>query len=155
MFQRTTHEPEATRAIAAQLAELLEPGDILTLSGDLGVGKTTFTQGLAEGLGVKDTVNSPTFTLIREYEGRLPLYHMDVYRLGEQASSEDLGIEEYLYGDGVTVIEWAEFIQTLLPDDYLQIVIRKLGESEREITITGQGKRSSEQVEELNRTCRI
>lgn len=155
MFQRITHAPEATRVIAAQLAELLEPGDVLTLSGDLGAGKTTFTQGLAEGLGVEDTVNSPTFTLIREYEGRVPLYHMDVYRLGEQASSDDLGIEEYLYGDGVSVIEWADFIQSLLPEDYLQVMIRKLGETEREITITGQGKRSSELVEELNRTCRI
>lgn len=155
MFQRITHTPQATRSIASQLAELLEPGDVLTLSGDLGAGKTTFAQGLAEGLGVADQVNSPTFTLIREYEGRIPLYHMDVYRLGEQAAAEDLGIDEYLYGDGVSVIEWAEYIESLLPEDYLQIMIRSLTESEREITISGKGKRSARIVEELNRRCRI
>jgi tRNA threonylcarbamoyladenosine biosynthesis protein TsaE len=155
LFQTITHTPQATRSIAAQLAELLEPGDVLTLSGDLGAGKTTFTQGLAEGLGVADRVNSPTFTLIREYEGRIPLYHMDVYRLGEQAAAEDLGIDEYLYGDGVSVIEWAEYIESLLPEDHLQIKIRSLAESEREITISGQGDRSARIVEELNRRCRI
>lgn len=155
MFQRTTHTAEDTRIIAEKLAKLLEPGDVLTLSGDLGAGKTTFTQGLAKGLGVEDVVNSPTFTLIREYEGRLPLYHMDVYRLGEKAGSEDLGIDEYLYGDGVSVIEWADYIEPLLPEEILQVHIRKIGESDREIEITGKGSRFNGLLEEMKRSCRI
>ncbi|WP_018130950.1 tRNA (adenosine(37)-N6)-threonylcarbamoyltransferase complex ATPase subunit type 1 TsaE [Effusibacillus pohliae] len=155
MFRRTTHSPEQTRAVAERLARLLQAGDVLTLTGDLGAGKTTFTQGLAKGLGVEEPVSSPTFMLIREYEGRLPLYHMDVYRLGEQAGSEDLGIEEYLYGDGVSVIEWAEFVQPLLPDDYLQVTIRKTGESERRIEIAGHGVRFARMLEELDETCPI
>ncbi|MFC4766877.1 tRNA (adenosine(37)-N6)-threonylcarbamoyltransferase complex ATPase subunit type 1 TsaE [Effusibacillus consociatus] len=155
MFQRTTHTPEETRRIAERLARLLDPGDVLTLSGDLGAGKTTFTQGLARGLAVEESVSSPTFTLIREYEGRIPLYHMDLYRLGEQADSENLGIDEYLYGDGVCVIEWAEYIKSLLPEEYLQVTIRKMGESERQITISGAGKRFAGLIEELNQTCHI
>lgn len=155
MFQRTTHAPEETQRIAERLASMLEPGDIVTLSGDLGAGKTTFTQGLAKGLGVEDSVGSPTFTLIREYDGRIPLYHMDVYRLGEQAGAEDLGIDEYLYGDGVSVIEWAEYIRSLLPEDYLQVTIRKTGESDRQIIIVGEGKRSAGVIEELNQACPI
>lgn len=155
MFRKNTNTPEATQYIAQQLAQLLEPGDVLTLSGDLGAGKTTFTQGLAKGLDVQEQVNSPTFTLIREYDGRMPLYHMDVYRLGENAATESLGIDEYLFGDGVSVIEWAEYIEPLLPDDYFQVQIRKLGESAREITISGHGTYSAERIEELNQRCLI
>ncbi|GAX88797.1 tRNA (adenosine(37)-N6)-threonylcarbamoyltransferase complex ATPase subunit type 1 TsaE [Effusibacillus lacus] len=155
MFQRITHSPDQTQSIAERLAALLEPGDILTLSGDLGAGKTTFTQGLAKGLAVEDPVNSPTFTLIREYEGRIPLYHMDVYRLGDKAGAENLGIDEYLYGDGVCVIEWAEYIASLLPEEYLDIAIRKTGESERQIQISGKGKRYAGLIKELDQTCPI
>jgi tRNA threonylcarbamoyladenosine biosynthesis protein TsaE len=155
LFQRTTHSPEQTQTIAEQLAKLLEPGDVLTLSGDLGAGKTTFTQGLAKGLGVKEQVGSPTFTLIREYDGRIPLYHMDVYRLGPGAHSENIGIDEYLFGDGISVIEWAEYIIPLLPDDYLQVTIRKTGESDRQIMMAAKGERFVRLLEELNQTCHI
>lgn len=154
MFRRTTHAPEETRLIAEQLASLLEPGDVLALSGDLGAGKTTFAQGLAKGLGVEEPVHSPTFTLIREYDGRIPFYHMDVYRLGKGADSENLGIEEYLYGDGVSVIEWAEYVDSLLPEEMLRVTIRRTGDSERLIEMAGKGPRYARLLEELNRTCR-
>src|SRR5699024_12363354 len=97
---------EETKKIAADLTQYLQPGDVLLLEGNLGAGKTTFTKGLAEGLGINRVIKSPTYTLIREYEdGRLPLYHMDVYRL-EESGSTDLGLEEYFEGEGVSVIEW-------------------------------------------------
>lgn len=104
-----TDSDKMTKEIATALAELLSQGDVLTLEGDLGVGKTTFTQGLAVGLDVKRHVTSPTFTIIKEYNGRIPLYHMDVYRL--EFSDEDIGFEEYFSGEGVTVVEWAKFIE--------------------------------------------
>src|SRR5699024_5529025 len=93
-----------TQALAHRLALLVSSGDVITLEGQLGVGKTTFTKALAEGLGIKDHITSPTFTIIKEYEGVIPLYHMDAYRLED--SEEDIGFDEYFYGDGVTVIEW-------------------------------------------------
>ena len=103
-----THSARETQALAARLAQRLEPGDVLWLSGDLGAGKTTFTQGLGRGLGVAAPINSPTFVLIREYAGRLPLYHIDLYRLGDAREVAALGLSDYLAGDGVCVLEWAE-----------------------------------------------
>ncbi|MFC7746020.1 tRNA (adenosine(37)-N6)-threonylcarbamoyltransferase complex ATPase subunit type 1 TsaE [Lentibacillus kimchii] len=117
---RTRSEDE-TAQFAQQLAELLKPGDVLTLEGDLGAGKTAFAKGLASGLGVTRIVNSPTFTIIKEYSGELPLYHMDVYRLED--SDEDIGFEEYFHGDGICVVEWAHFIQDYLPSEYLTVSI--------------------------------
>ncbi|BCJ87192.1 tRNA (adenosine(37)-N6)-threonylcarbamoyltransferase complex ATPase subunit type 1 TsaE [Effusibacillus dendaii] len=155
MFQRITHTPEETKQIAKTLAELLGAGDVLTLAGDLGAGKTTFTQGLASGLGIEEAVSSPTFTLIREYEGRIPLYHIDVYRLGEQAGGENLGWDEYFYGNGVTVVEWADFIKNWLPDEWLQIEIQKTGDLERTIHISGVGERFQRMVKELDDRCPI
>ena len=111
---------EETERLAHTIASLLQPGDVLTLEGDLGAGKTTFTKGLAKGLGIQRTVNSPTFTILKQYEdGRIPLNHMDVYRLGDQA--EDLGWDELFYGESVTVIEWAHLIQDELPENRLDI----------------------------------
>lgn len=110
----TVTSPEATMAIGAKLGQLVQPGDLILLDGDLGAGKTTFTKGLAKSLGIPNNVKSPTFTLIREYrQGRLPLYHMDVYRL-EDGGAEDLGLDEYFDGDGVSVVEWSQFIADLL-----------------------------------------
>ncbi len=107
------------------VAPQLEAGDVLLLDGDLGAGKTSLTKGLAAGLGITRPVKSPTFTIIREYqEGRLPLYHMDIYRL-EDGGVEDLGLEEYFEGDGVSVVEWPEFLGVVLPDEYLMIQIEK------------------------------
>lgn len=103
-FEWISTSVKETQQMAERLARYLKPGDVLALDGDLGAGKTNFTQGLARGLGVTAVVNSPTFTIIKEYSGRYPLYHMDVYRLEDEW--EDLGFDEYFYGDGITVVEW-------------------------------------------------
>lgn len=137
---------EETKTVAADLAKWLEPGDVILLEGNLGAGKTTFTKGLAEGLGIKRVIKSPTYTIIREYlDGRLPLYHMDVYRL-EETGGMDLGLEEYFEGDGVSIIEWATFIPEDLPQEYLQIKLIPVGEElmERELTFYPVGKRYEE-----------
>lgn len=113
-----------TLEIGTALGKTLKEGDIITLSGDLGAGKTTFTKGIAKGLGINVPVSSPTFTIIKEYpQGRIPLYHFDLYRLGDGAVDEDLGYDEYFYGQGVCVIEWAEFVEELLPKNRLHINI--------------------------------
>src|SRR5699024_9790120 len=134
-----THSEEHTMKLAEKLASLLKPGDVITLEGDLGAGKTTFTKGIAHGLGVKRVVNSPTFTIIKEYSGELPLYHMDVYRLED--SDEDIGFAEYFDGDGITVVEWAHFIEDYLPDDYLNVNMTYVDEHERLIDFHAKGKR--------------
>ncbi|GKT03396.1 tRNA (adenosine(37)-N6)-threonylcarbamoyltransferase complex ATPase subunit type 1 TsaE [Furfurilactobacillus entadae] len=121
MLTITTTTDEATQAVGAQLAPLLSAGDVILLDGDLGAGKTTLTKGLATGLGIKRHVKSPTFTIIREYQdGRLPLYHMDVYRL-EQGGGDELGLDEYFNGDGISVVEWSQFVASELPETYLMI----------------------------------
>ena len=130
---------ERTKQLAAKLAVYLQPGDVITLSGNLGAGKTTFTKGLAAGLEIKRSVTSPTFTIIKEYQGRLPLYHIDAYRLED--SDEDIGFGEYLDGEGVTVIEWAVFIEDFLPDELLAISITYETEDTRQITFRATGSR--------------
>jgi tRNA threonylcarbamoyladenosine biosynthesis protein TsaE len=147
VYHFKTKSAEETMAIAEKLGSVLEKGDVLTLAGDLGAGKTTFTKGLAKGLGITRTVNSPTFTIIKEYNGRLPLYHMDVYRLED--SDEDLGFEEYFSGEGVCVVEWATFIEEYLPKERLELVISHIGEDEREIQLTPLGERYEERVKEI------
>jgi tRNA threonylcarbamoyladenosine biosynthesis protein TsaE len=142
-----TKTAEETMSLAEKLGTILQPGDVLTLAGDLGAGKTTFTKGLAKGLGITRTVNSPTFTIIKEYKGRIPLYHMDVYRLED--SDEDLGFEEYFSGDGVCVVEWAVFIEDYLPEERMELVISHKGENEREFQIKPIGKRYEERVKEI------
>ena len=142
---------EQTKQVAQKLATLLQAQDLLLLAGDLGAGKTTFTKGLALGLGIKRNIKSPTFTLIREYkEGRLPLYHMDVYRL-EDGGAEDLGLEEYFNGDGVSVVEWASFIPEEIPDSYLEIKLNKddQDDNKRYIDFVAQGKRYEELLAQL------
>ncbi|HZK18528.1 MAG TPA: tRNA (adenosine(37)-N6)-threonylcarbamoyltransferase complex ATPase subunit type 1 TsaE [Clostridia bacterium] len=123
-----TLSSEETMLLGERLAGLLMPGDLVCLIGELGAGKTHFAKGVAVGLGVEDTVTSPTFTLIKEYEGRIPFYHMDAYRLESAEELEDLGYDEYLYGEGVTLIEWADRIKEALPGDRLDIVIETVGE---------------------------
>ncbi|ASK61240.1 tRNA (adenosine(37)-N6)-threonylcarbamoyltransferase complex ATPase subunit type 1 TsaE [Virgibacillus phasianinus] len=132
-----THTEEETRKIAIRLANLLRPGDVITLEGDLGAGKTTFTKGIATGLGVKRVVNSPTYTIIKEYEGELPLYHMDVYRLED--SDEDIGFSEYFDGKGISIVEWAQFIEEYLPEERLDIKISYLNEQARLIELFPKG----------------
>ncbi|HET7578757.1 MAG TPA: tRNA (adenosine(37)-N6)-threonylcarbamoyltransferase complex ATPase subunit type 1 TsaE [Bacillales bacterium] len=146
-YRFKTDSPEDTMALADLLAEKLGPGDVITLKGDLGAGKTVFTKGLARGLGITRNVNSPTFTIIKEYNGRLPLYHMDVYRL--ENGVEDLGYDEYFEGEGVTVIEWAERIKERLPSERLDIILERAGENDRIITIEPVGSRYVSLCEEL------
>ncbi|AMX84753.1 tRNA threonylcarbamoyladenosine biosynthesis protein TsaE [Geobacillus subterraneus] len=146
-FELIVHSPEETRAIARRLAERLEPGTVIALEGDLGAGKTTFTKGLAEGLGIRQNVNSPTFTIMKQYEGRLPLYHMDVYRLEDEW--EDLGFDEYFAGDGVTVVEWAHLIAGQLPNERLTIHLLHRGDNERKLVFEPLGHRYEQLCKEI------
>lgn len=129
--------PDETINFAAQLAKLLKRGDIVALIGNLGSGKTTFTKGIAKGLSVKEYeyVNSPTFVLIKEYKGKIPLYHFDLYRLDAVKDIEDLDADGYFFGKGITVIEWADKCKALLPKRHIRVDFRIKGESEREITV--------------------
>lgn len=126
-----------TQALATRLAALLSPPDVLTLEGDLGAGKTSFTQALARALGVTRTVSSPTFTILKQYEGKYPLNHLDVYRLA--GSDEDLGWDELFYGDAISVIEWAHLIEEDLPAERLEVRLVHEGNDNRTITITPRG----------------
>ena len=118
--------PEDTFQIGMRLGKLTEAGEVYTLTGDLGVGKTVFTQGFAKGLGIEESVNSPTFTILQIYEdGRLPLYHFDVYRIGSVEEMEETGFEEYIMGDGVSLIEWADLIEEILPRKRTRVLIEK------------------------------
>lgn len=138
-----TKNEQETRAAAAKLAVFLKQGDVILLEGGLGAGKTTFTKGLAEGLEIQQMIKSPTYTIIREYwDGRVPLYHMDAYRL-EDTGGTELGLEEYFESEGVSVVEWANFIPGDLPDEYLNIKLTSVGEeqNEREIEFKAIGGR--------------
>lgn len=146
-YERIVYSVEETMEFAVKLGEKLKEKDVIALEGDLGAGKTTFTKGLAKGLEIKRTISSPTFTIVKEYKGRLPLYHMDVYRLED--TFEDLGFDEYFDGDGVTVIEWAHLIKPQLPDELLWIYLYHQGESERKIVLEPIGKRYEQLCEEI------
>ncbi|KQL17636.1 tRNA (adenosine(37)-N6)-threonylcarbamoyltransferase complex ATPase subunit type 1 TsaE [Cytobacillus solani] len=146
-FEFISNQPEETMDFSKRLAEFLKPGDVIALEGDLGAGKTTFTKGLALGLDIKRNVNSPTFTIIKEYQGRMPLYHMDVYRVED--SFEDLGFDEYFEGNGITVVEWAHLIEEQLPQELLMISLF-LGENgARKIVVTPKGERYEELCKEF------
>ncbi|AWB43624.1 tRNA (adenosine(37)-N6)-threonylcarbamoyltransferase complex ATPase subunit type 1 TsaE [Paenibacillus sp. CAA11] len=129
---------EDTEKLAAWLAARAGEGTVIALDGDLGAGKTAFSQLFARHLGVKEYVNSPTFTLIKEYEGRLPFYHMDVYRLSLEEADE-LGLDEYFFGQGVCLVEWASLIEELLPAAHLRLYIEVTGEQQRSIYVQGIG----------------
>lgn len=133
--------PEATAAFGRALGEHLFPGAVLALIGGLGAGKTHLTRAVAEGLGITDGVNSPTFVLMQQYEGRLTVYHFDAYRLPDPAAFADLGAAEYLEGDGVCVVEWADLVAEHLPADRLEVRLRATGEESREATLTATGPR--------------
>lgn len=128
---------DETIGIGEGLAKKLKAGDVVALVGNLGAGKTVFTKGIAKGLGVKDIryVNSPTFVTIKEYEGRIPLYHFDIYRLNKSSVLDSESYEEYFYGDGVTVIEWADKIRAILPKKYIEVKLSVIGEGRRKIEI--------------------
>lgn len=121
-----TYREEDTWNLGRRMGEEAEAGQVFTLVGDLGVGKTVFTKGLARGLGVTEPVSSPTFTIVQVYEeGRLPFYHFDVYRIGDVEEMEEIGYEDYIYGEGVSLIEWANLIEEILPEHYIEIRIEK------------------------------
>ncbi|MCT4778596.1 MULTISPECIES: tRNA (adenosine(37)-N6)-threonylcarbamoyltransferase complex ATPase subunit type 1 TsaE [Exiguobacterium] len=137
MYTLITHSAAETQAVAEKLATLVQAGTVITLNGDLGAGKTTFTQGFGKGLGVTRNVNSPTFTIMKQYQGRLPLYHMDVYRLED--TGDDIGLEEYINGDGVAIVEWSNLIESSLPTERLAITIERIGDEERQLTFAPVG----------------
>ena len=121
-----TNSPEETRDLGLSLGRQACPGQVYCLDGDLGTGKTVFTQGFAEGLGIQEPVNSPTFTIVQQYEeGRMPLYHFDVYRIADSDEMYEIGYEEYVYGDGVSVIEWPQLIDDILPEKRYDVTISK------------------------------
>ena len=133
--------PEETRELGAALAALLVPGDVVSLTGDLGAGKTCLVQGAALSLGVKERVSSPTFVLVREYRGDVPIYHLDVYRLDRLQEVLDLGFEDLLDPGGVIFIEWGDAIDSLLPDSYLEVELSISGDDElRLVGVTGRGE---------------
>lgn len=136
-----------TQYFGERLSELAQPGDIFILTGDLGAGKTTFSKGFAKGLGITQMIKSPTYTLIREYDsGRLPLYHMDVYRL--EGANDDLGLEEYLDGEGVCLIEWGELIKDTIDNTFIEITLHKTPEDTRFVTVENYG--STERYNQIN-----
>ena len=134
-----TFSPEETLELGRKFGREAQPGDVYTLVGDLGVGKTVFTQGIAQGLGFEEPICSPTFTIVQVYEeGRMPFYHFDVYRIGDIEEMDEIGYEDYFYGEGLTMIEWANLIEEILPDHYREITIEKdleKGFDYRKITI--------------------
>jgi tRNA threonylcarbamoyladenosine biosynthesis protein TsaE len=146
-FQYISNNADQTKEFAKKLASYLQPGDVIALEGDLGAGKTTFTKGLAEGLEITKNVNSPTFTIIKEYKGSMPLFHMDVYRL--ENSDEDLGFDEYFEGIGVTVVEWAHLIKDQLPPELLTIYLTHSNDGARNIKLVPAGKRYEELCKEI------
>ena len=136
-----TFSAEETYALGKKLGSEAKPGDVLTLIGNLGVGKTVFTQGFADGLGITEPISSPTFTIVQVYEeGRLPFYHFDVYRIGDIEEMDEIGYEDYFYGEGVCLIEWADLIREILPEQMCRVTIEKdleKGFDYRKITLEG------------------
>ncbi len=145
--QMITHSPQETKALAQQIGLQLKDKSVITLSGDLGAGKTTFTQGLAKGLDIQKMVSSPTFTIMKIYTGRLKLVHIDAYRL--EGLHQDLGFEELIGTEGVCVIEWPDYIKELLPKAYLEIKMTRLDEDDRLIELISHGSTYSHILENL------
>ena len=140
-----SYKAEDTFDLGRKVGQIVKGGTVITLVGDLGVGKTVFTQGLADGLGIDEPVNSPTFTILQIYEeGRIPLYHFDVYRIGDVSEMDEIGFDEYVFGEGVSLIEWANLIEEILPDEYYEVQISKdleKGFDYRKIEISRQGSK--------------
>ncbi len=146
-----SHSPKQTQLLGNCLGKLAQQNDIVLLTGELGTGKTCLVQGIAHGLGIKEYAFSPSFVIVREYHGRLPLYHIDLYRLDDSSEIADLGLEEYLYRDGISVIEWAEKALAILPRDKLLIRLSYVTghELQRTISVRPEGRRHSELAKQL------
>jgi tRNA threonylcarbamoyladenosine biosynthesis protein TsaE len=144
-----TRTPEETRELGRQVGALAQPGDVYLLCGNLGAGKTCFTQGIARGLGIEEYVMSPSFVIVREHHGRLPLYHIDLYRLEGVDETVDLGMDVYLYGKGVCVVEWAERARSVMPAEHLMAQIDYAGDEERCFRIEANGTRYGDIIAKL------
>jgi len=144
-----TKSPEETKNIGKEVGKIVIPGDLLAFYGELGAGKTCFIQGISQELEVKDYVTSPSFTIINEYQGKIPIYHFDLFRLNNAEEILELGYQEYFYGEGLTVIEWAEKIEQLLPKEYLKIDIKFKDFYKRIISFTPQGHKFDNFLKEL------
>lgn len=142
-----TKSPEETTELGRIIGSRLKKSDIISLNGDLGAGKTHLTKGLAEGLGIDEYITSPTFTIVNEYEGRLPLYHFDVYRIDDIQEMYEIGFDEYLFGEGVCIVEWGEIVRELLPSNTIHININILEDDTREIIVENKG--SLEDLKEM------
>jgi tRNA threonylcarbamoyladenosine biosynthesis protein TsaE len=150
MLKLISNSAEDTHNIGKKLGRLLRKGSIICLSGDLGAGKTALTQGIAKGMGVEEYVTSPTYTIINEYQGRIPLYHFDVYRLNDVEEMYELGYEEYFFGDGAVVVEWADIVRDIVPADRLWItILHTKDENSREIILEPTGEAYDEIVKGL------
>ncbi|SKB07267.1 tRNA threonylcarbamoyladenosine biosynthesis protein TsaE [Sporosarcina newyorkensis] len=147
VWRKEIKSVEEMEKLAAEIGSYLKPPDVLTLEGDLGAGKTTFAKALAKSIGITRTVSSPTFTIIKQYEGNYPLNHLDVYRLA--TSDEDLGWDELFYGDAISIIEWAQFIADELPEQRLEVVIHHTGPETRTVELTAKGERFTRICEEI------
>ena len=134
----TTLNAEETINLGKRIGSILKVGDVVLLDGDLSAGKTTLTKGIGFSLGVKKVINSPTFTIVKEYSGNVKLYHLDLYRL--DGLNNDFDLEEYIEGDGITVIEWPMQVEEIIPDDYLRVILKRIDENKREISIEGIGR---------------
>jgi tRNA threonylcarbamoyladenosine biosynthesis protein TsaE len=142
---------EQTRQLGSLVGQAAQPGDVIALQGELGAGKTNFAQGIALGLGVTEDVNSPTFILANEYTtGRVPLYHVDAYRVRDAEEARGFGLDDYILGDGVTVIEWADRVRDALPHDVLLVEFEYVGENERAIRFHASGPRAETILQEMN-----
>ncbi|WP_066505785.1 tRNA (adenosine(37)-N6)-threonylcarbamoyltransferase complex ATPase subunit type 1 TsaE [Abyssisolibacter fermentans] len=150
MKKITSNSPNETIDFGYKLGKLLTQGCVVCLMGDLGAGKTTLTQSIAKGLGVKDYVTSPTFTILNEYMGRYPLYHFDVYRISDIDEMYDIGYEDYIYSDGVSIIEWANLIEDILPKERIEIYISKDKDDKRIMNIEAYGEQNKKIIEELH-----
>ncbi len=144
-----SHSPEETQELGKQIGQLALPGDVILLVGNLGTGKTCLTQGIARGLDIDEYTLSPTFVIIREHYGRLPLYHIDLYRLDDIAESVELGLDDYFYGEGVCVVEWAEKAMSILPAAHLQIRISYRSDDGRHLRIIPSGQRYRDMTAQL------
>jgi tRNA threonylcarbamoyladenosine biosynthesis protein TsaE len=147
----TSHSPEETQSFGKELGHLTRAGDVILLMGNLGAGKTCITQGIAWGLDIDGYARSPSFVVVNEYKGRLPMYHIDLYRLDNIAEIADLGLDDYLYGKGLCVVEWADKALDLMPPQNLLIKIELLGENERELELTNHGQRYKEMLADIKK----
>jgi tRNA threonylcarbamoyladenosine biosynthesis protein TsaE len=153
-LQIVSSSPEQTRRIGMKLGELAAPGDVILLVGPLGVGKTCLTQGIARGLGIREYTASPSFVLVREYQGKLPLYHVDLYRLDRVEEVAQLGLDDYLYGEGVCVLEWADKGLSVLPEEHLLVEMQIVSPLKRRLTFIPEGTRYSEMLKKLKSALR-